>query len=592
MKYAIVEHRDADDNEIEAREQAPKKTELFIDNKLRLAITNSCNLSCFYCHNEGQPHGAPHATLSLEYVKNMIKFLQENNVYVESINLTGGEPLMHPDLLGIVAECAKVTDKVRLNTNATLLTEKKIDDLIASGVTSFKIGVDSLFAEQSKPNLKSNPTDIEKIKQLIKYAANKFDNSVYADTKKGVVLNTVVTKHNYQRVDDMIKFAMETGLGRMKILRLNDLDSREKNDDDKLNPDLKTDQPVSSFYFDFYKKYVDKANHYKFHKERGRTDVFIPNGNDEFEIRFCDDVCESKACAVMFTEIDAQGNIMVCPRHHITAPLDFRESFNRVYDVVTGAAKAMCDSRTKQALYLDNFSDLGDIPIDNEKATARGAVARSANPVTLDDEQAQELKEQGYTDVIDIRRPEEVFKKPSRYWQSGLFNYNNYPLMRKKYDIKHESHGHGQHVFERMIEFKDDVADIFRGIANAKGGAIIHCAGGKHRTGTIVSVLLSAMGIKDPNVITDYSVSFVELDNMHPNSQHVSAASHDITSLLDTIRKNYGSVQRFLVDEIGLTEQDMIKLNQKFTQNITKSQTFLSSNSLRGIKQPNQIPDK
>ena len=560
--------------------------EFFIDNKLRLAITNCCNLSCFYCHNEGQPHGAPPALLPLEYVESMVRFLKKNNIYIESINITGGEPILHPDLLAIAGECAKVTDKVRLNTNATLLAREMVDRLIARGVTSFKIGVDSLFAKQTKPNIHTVPSNIEKTIELIKYASSKFDESEYANTKQGVVLNTVVTQHNYCHVDDMVGFAAEAGIGRMKVLRLNDLDSREMNDSDA-DPAFKTDQPASWYYYGFCKKYLDMATRYDLHVHRGRLDVFVPDGRGgEFEIRFCDDVCESGACALMFTEIDAGGNIMACPRHHLTAPVDFGAPFGKVSEAVRGAAEAMCDSRTKKSLYLDNFRDMGGIPLGGRRMTAKGAggrrmtakgavarrmtaegaVARSANPVVFGAEKARLLREQGYTTVIDVRRPEEALKKPSRYWESGAFEYFNLPLTPTRYDIRHESFGHGRHVFEKMIEHRENVAVLVRAVANANGGVIIHCAGGKHRTGTVAALLLSAVGMEDPGIIADYSVSFQELDRISADSQQVAAASHDIASMLGCVREIYGSTEGFLTAGIGLAPEDMAKLRQKLVR--------------------------
>jgi molybdenum cofactor biosynthesis enzyme MoaA len=374
--------------------------DFFIDNKLRIAITNRCNLSCFYCHNEGQPHESAPAMLSLEYIKNMISFLQKNNVYIQAINLTGGEPLLHPNLINIVIECAKITNDLEINTNGTMLTNEKVDNLIKYGVTGFKIGVDSIFAEQTKPNVYSTPQNIEKTIDIIKYA----------NSKMSVVLNTVITKHNFNHVDGMINFAMQIRIPRMKILRLNDLDSRKINDLD-IDPDMKTDQPVSDYFFNFYRKYLDKAIRYELHKYRGRTDVFLPNGNEEFEIRFCDDVCASGACALMFTGIDANGNIMVCPRHHIFTPLNFNEPFSNIKKLVRKSAKFMCDSRENQFLLLDNFKDIGDIPIDNDRKTVKRIIARSANPVPFWTEKYEELIKQGYTTVIDIRRPDEIIKK-------------------------------------------------------------------------------------------------------------------------------------------------------------------------------------
>lgn len=318
---------------------------VFTDNKLRLAITNMCNLSCFYCHNEGQPHYKESKFMSLNYVKELIAWLLDNEIYVESINLTGGEPLLHPDLIEIIDECKKITDEVRINTNGVLLTEQLIDAFCEHGVFALKIGIDSLYTDQTKPNLITTQTNIPHVLKMINYA-NKY---------MRVVLNTVVTKYNYQKIDNMIKFAMDTDIPRMKIIRLNDLDPRHLNNKD-ISSDFKTNQQEGQFFFDIYNKYISKALRYEHHTHKGRTDVFISSTkNKEFEIRFCDDVCISGACASMFTEISADENLIICPRYYLTTKFnDFNQDFNILESIIQESQKTMCDSKCNRYTIRDN----------------------------------------------------------------------------------------------------------------------------------------------------------------------------------------------------------------------------------------------
>lgn len=55
---------------------------LLIDNKLRLAITDSCNLSCFYCRNEGQHFYAKSNSLELPWIQSMADWFLKNNIYI------------------------------------------------------------------------------------------------------------------------------------------------------------------------------------------------------------------------------------------------------------------------------------------------------------------------------------------------------------------------------------------------------------------------------------------------------------------------------------------------------------------------------
>ncbi len=322
------------------------KKEVIISNKLRIAITNQCNLSCFYCHNEGQEHCSAKKYLSLEYIKQLSKWFVDNDVYVQVLNITGGEPLLHKDLIPILDECCKFTNIIHLNTNATLLTKEKIDELKAHGVTDIKVGIDSVFAKQSKPNIYTSPIGIEKVLENIKYA-----NSIM-----GVELNTVLTHYNHQDIDKMIEFANEANVNSIKIIQLFDFDPYKYNDRNDKDKKLKTnDVKVQDYFFDVRKKYLDQAFHYDWYPSKGRVSVFLRREDgSEFELLFCEDVCDSGACGNMFTPIDADGNLMVCPKFHITRPIDFSKSFEEVNEVFAFGKNKMCNSFTNNFEIRDN----------------------------------------------------------------------------------------------------------------------------------------------------------------------------------------------------------------------------------------------
>lgn len=307
-------------------------SKLLICNRIRLAITNTCNLSCFYCHNEGQEIGCKAQFISLQYVKDMCKWFKENEVYVEAVNLTGGEPLLHPELIAIIDEVATITDEIRINTNATLLTRQLIDTFVKHKVSTLKIGIDSLYAEQSKPSIYHNETNLNHIIDVIKYA----------NEHMRVVLNTVVTKFNCDKIDEMIEFAKKAGIPRIKIIRLHDVDSRGLNS--KNVPEyLKTNQKDGKWYYYFFSKYVARATKINNHPLKGRTDAFFEDG---FEIRFCEDICAFGACGNMFTEIDCFGNIIICPKYHVSKHIDFSKSFEEVKSIIEFAKSKTCNAKT------------------------------------------------------------------------------------------------------------------------------------------------------------------------------------------------------------------------------------------------------
>lgn len=120
---------------------------------LRISVTERCNFRCVYCHNEGQgvrvrpphsPHDAELSPVEIERIVDVAVRLGADNV-----KLTGGEPLVRPDLEEIVERCARHAP-VSLTTNGSML-EGRAGTLAASGLTRCNVSVDSLvprdFAE-------------------------------------------------------------------------------------------------------------------------------------------------------------------------------------------------------------------------------------------------------------------------------------------------------------------------------------------------------------------------------------------------------------------------------------------------------------
>lgn len=79
--------------------------------EVTLEITQFCENECDYCSSNATPKGK-----HLEYSK-IIKFL-ESVKDINRINISGGEPLAHPNFYKILMKCKGLTDDVRVYTNA------------------------------------------------------------------------------------------------------------------------------------------------------------------------------------------------------------------------------------------------------------------------------------------------------------------------------------------------------------------------------------------------------------------------------------------------------------------------------------------
>uniref|UniRef100_A0A3Q3GF87 Molybdenum cofactor biosynthesis protein 1 n=1 Tax=Labrus bergylta TaxID=56723 RepID=A0A3Q3GF87_9LABR len=111
---------------------------------LRISLTEKCNLRCQYCMPEEGVKLTPRAQLlSTSEVLTLARlFVQEG---VEKIRLTGGEPLIRPDVLEIIAELRKLEGlrTIAVTTNGMNLA-KLLPKLKDAGLDLINISLDSL----------------------------------------------------------------------------------------------------------------------------------------------------------------------------------------------------------------------------------------------------------------------------------------------------------------------------------------------------------------------------------------------------------------------------------------------------------------
>jgi cyclic pyranopterin phosphate synthase len=92
--------------------------------KFRLAILNACNLDCFFCHNEGMDNPRVPGARVQRPVLTTDDLIAIASAWArlggDQINITGGEPMAHPELAAIVGGIDKRSSRIALNSNAVL----------------------------------------------------------------------------------------------------------------------------------------------------------------------------------------------------------------------------------------------------------------------------------------------------------------------------------------------------------------------------------------------------------------------------------------------------------------------------------------
>ena len=123
-------------------------------NSLRLSVTQRCNLSCPYCHREGELN--PAKEISMEKIEEIIK--NAKSIGIKKIKITGGEPLVREGITDVIRIIKKYNfEEISLVTNGFLL-DKYAFELKEAGLNRVNIGCDSLSSSillKNAENIKS-----------------------------------------------------------------------------------------------------------------------------------------------------------------------------------------------------------------------------------------------------------------------------------------------------------------------------------------------------------------------------------------------------------------------------------------------------
>ncbi|HSE39415.1 MAG TPA: radical SAM protein [Acidobacteriota bacterium] len=121
-----------------------------------------CNLACTYC-NEFDNFSAPVPTSELLHRIDLLSRLGSANIH-----LSGGEPLLHPDIIKIIKYIHDSGILSGLLTNGYLLTKGLICDLNNAGLDYLQISVDNVSPDES--SMKSLKVLDKKLQWLAEYA--------------------------------------------------------------------------------------------------------------------------------------------------------------------------------------------------------------------------------------------------------------------------------------------------------------------------------------------------------------------------------------------------------------------------------------
>ncbi len=107
-------------------------------------LTRSCNLACVHCRASSERGPYPGELTTEECYRVMDEIISFSKPV---IILTGGEPLLRPDLFDLSSYGSAKGLRMVMATNGTLLTEDIIQKLKVSGIQRISISLDGPEAE-------------------------------------------------------------------------------------------------------------------------------------------------------------------------------------------------------------------------------------------------------------------------------------------------------------------------------------------------------------------------------------------------------------------------------------------------------------
>lgn len=256
----------------------------------------------------------------------------------------------------------------------------------------------------------------------------------------------------------------------------------------------------------------------------------------------------------------------------------FLLSFNDKYYKTLGARSVSMDN-------IQNVREIGGYgTAHNHKTTRWGRVFRAGELSSLTEWDSIRLNNLHIKTIVDLRGRDEIAAHPLRYTDANIIHipipYKNLESVKTRIDEDRMRKGDGiLFMQDTYLQFVTDYSEQFGKALDVfleedNYPILINCSMGKDRTGYLTAMLLLALGIPEETVVKDYMAS-----NENINIEHLAYMARDLSTnaqetitalvtvnqglidlVLKQIRKDYGSIDKYLLKGLGLTEKKQNKL--------------------------------
>lgn len=248
-----------------------------------------------------------------------------------------------------------------------------------------------------------------------------------------------------------------------------------------------------------------------------------------------------------------------------------------------------------------NFRDLGGYKTEEGKRVRRGLLYRSGVMTSLTEKDEQWLEQLDMDTVVDLRSREELSLFPNHWVEHADIDYvtHDYSIM----DMLPQENGEidvteMEGLYNNLAYgIVPQLTMYFEQLVDGAAPIAVNCSAGQDRTGVASSLLLTALGVPREVVMEDYLLSSdfrrprIERGNVnleaaaednafaalmaHYSEEEVSQYAEPLVTAegepllavaFRQIEQDYGSIEAFMEQELGVDESDIATLRQLYLE--------------------------
>ena len=234
-----------------------------------------------------------------------------------------------------------------------------------------------------------------------------------------------------------------------------------------------------------------------------------------------------------------------------------------------------------------NVREVGGYPVADGKQIRWRTLVRADNVYRLTEAGQAALRDYGVRTVIDLRLARELEKHPSPFAANGHAGprYLNLPIHDPATNEAMDAADSMQGEYIAILELnKGLIAEIIKAVAAnlGDGGVLVHCHGGKDRTGIIVAMLLTLAGVPREVIVEDYALSEVMLEPVHlewveekskaqggpvERPRWMYSRPETMDGVLGYLDREYGGVEGYL-EAAGVTRAEMVRVRERLVDGV------------------------